>query len=234
MNRKPPKREETAASSPEVRSALDSLLNEPPAAQYGRAMKMLGKYLGLAVRAQLSGDKPFALVSTPEDADFLVDGMLATLPGGRARLVCYWTRRKGFGGGDLATVVQQYVDPRLTRNVDVDTVVIAKAIISSGCIVRTHIEKFLTAAQPRLVIIAAPVMVKGADALVRSAFPNSISKNFEFVTFAKDPAAGPDGIVRPGISGMVEERLGLRDKPSRFSPALIESWREKYAVATTL
>ncbi len=225
------KREETASSNPEVRIALESLLNEPPIAQYGRAMKSLGKSLGLAIKSRLGSDKPFAIVSTPEDADFLVDGMLSSLPRSRARLVCYWTKRKHFEDGDLATVVQQFVDPRLTNHPNVETVVVAKAIISSGCIVRTHLEKFLTESQPKRVIIAAPVMVKGADQQVASAFPKAISRTFEFVTFAKDPAAGPDGVVRPGVGGVVEERLGLKDRPERFSPALISAWRERYAPA---
>lgn len=217
------KREYLPGVTDAIRHELNLISGELSVPAYRTAMTQLGKYLGQSIKLPRSG-APFALVATPEDADFLVAGMLKELPTDRARLVCYWTSRKHFDDGDLATVVQQYVDPRLSSTVD--TVVIAKAIIASGCIVRAHLEKFLTKFNPRRIVIAAPVMVRDADKSLMSSFGGALSKKFEFVTFATDPAADSSGIVRPGVGGNVEERLGLENEPQRFAPNLITTWRE--------
>lgn len=231
MNRTEPKAKRTysALSSPAVKQELDRLLNEPSFAQYRDAMTKLGNYLGVIAKTHLGQRKPFALVTTPEDADFLTRGMLATLPRSQARLACYWTTRHQFQGReDVATVTQSFVDPSMPKKVE--TVVIAKSIIASGCIVRTNLEKFLKAAEPRRIVIAAPVMLVGAEAQLRAAFPTSISNRFEFLTFATD-AVRDGNTVRPGVGGQVEERLGLKGKSERFSPTLVKEWRASQQTA---
>ncbi len=225
-----PGREFTAEASTAIEGQLERLLQGRQSTQaYREAMTELGASLGREVRSRINVTKPFALVSTPEDADYLVTGMLKALPHQNARLVCYWTERKEFVDGDLATVIQQYFDPRMGSKID--TVIVAKAIISSGCIVKTHLENFLLRAQPNRVVIAAPVMVKSAEKQLRAAFAREISERFEFVVFAKDPAPQTGKIVTPGVGGMVEELLGLQSKTARFSPTLVSSWRESAAVS---
>ena len=218
-----PKRSFSKLSSPEVKHELERLLNDPPYPQYRDAMRKLGEQLGVAAKLHLDHRKPFALVTTPEDADFLTRGMLTSLPRARARLACYWTERHHFTGrADVATVTQSFVDPQMPKRLE--TVVIAKSIISSGCIVRTNLEEFLTAVQPERILIAAPVMLAGADDQLRAEFPESISKRFVFITFATDTVRdGPT--VRPGVGGQVEERLGLKGRSDRFSPELVKEWR---------
>jgi len=115
------------------------------------------------------------------------------LPRRRARLVCYWTHRRSFDDGDIATVVQRYEDPRLRGSID--SVIIAKSIVSSGCIVRTHLEQLLERTKPKRIFIAAPVMMKGADGALRRAFPASVAARFEFVTFAVDSKRSANGVV---------------------------------------
>ncbi len=209
-------------STPEVKKELTRLLNEPSFVQYRDAMTKLGQQLGAAVKERISS-KAFALVTTPEDADFLTRGMLEMLPRRRAHLACYWTSRHHFPGrADVATVTQSFVDPSMPRTVE--TVVIAKSIIASGCIVRTNLEKFLTEVKPVRILIAAPVMLSGAEKQLRDDFPPSISKRFEFLTFAID-SVQEGRTVKPGVGGQVEARLGLKGKSDRFSPALVKEWR---------
>jgi hypothetical protein len=198
-----------------ARKALKQLPLQLPPAAYQRAMKTLGTELGRAVAAHVDAS-PFVVVTTPEDADFLTRGMLDALPD-RAHLVCYWTTRQG----NSASVHKEYVDPKTPKTID--TVIIAKSIISSGCIVRTNLEEFLNARKPKHIVIAAPVMLTSADDELRRSFPAKISKRFEFVTFAIDSRKEGD-VVRPGVGGMVEERLGLT---GRVFPDIVAQWRAR-------
>ncbi len=212
----------TTLATARVKQQLRALAEPSNTVKYAKAMRSVGASLGEVVADQLELRRPFALVCTPEDADSLVEGMLESLPREQARLVCYWTRRRKYADGDVATVIQRFVDPRLNEK-KVETVVVAKAIIASGCIVRTHLEAFLATHTPRKVLIAAPVMVAGAEAALRGQFRASISNKFEFLTFALD-AKPKEGLVRPGVGGDVEERLGLKNKSSRFAPTLVQRW----------
>lgn len=175
-------------------------------------MRSLGGQLARAVK--LDPGESTALVTTPEDADFLTAGFLEQSPS-NTHLVCYWTDRSDTA--DVATVIQRFEEP-MPRKIDV--VVVLKSIISSGCIVRTNLEAFLTSARPARIVIAAPVMLSSAEKALRSQFSKSIAQRFEFVTFARDTAL-EGKIIRPGVGGVVEERLGLKGKSPRFLPELI-------------
>lgn len=208
-----------------VQTQLNELLEEKGPARHGEALTALGQSLGTAVKRRFGAScGAFALVSTPEDADYLVSGMLDTLGKERARLVCYWAERHSHGDGDdVATVYQEYVDPRLPESVT--TVVIAKSIISSSCIVRTNLEKLLLRLKPKRIIIAAPVMFEGAEERLRKNFSRAIGERFEFVAFATDTKK--DGIVVvPGVGGVVEERLGYT--PTRRRPKLVSDWQRAF------
>ena len=203
--------------------ALASLVRDEGAKVYRDTLIALGTSLATAV-VSTTGPlrKTFAIVSTPEDADFLTRGILQILPRRHARLACYWTDRRTFGDGDVATVVQQFEDPRLVRRVD--TVIVASAIIASGCTTRTILEQFLENNAPHRIVIAAPVMLRGAERRLRAAFSTDISSRLEFVTFAIDSKKEGAEVV-PGIGGMGEERLGLSGKSPRFMSALVQEWR---------
>jgi hypothetical protein len=215
----------TPLATPAARAALEQLL-EPSQSAYRAAMKDLGRYLGDHLKTQLGRGK-FAVVTTPEDADFLTTGLLERVPRERALLACFWTQR--LEKQDVASVVQEFIQP-LPRTLP--SVVIVKSIISSGCIVRTNLEKFLTLARPERIFITAPVMLKGADETLRGEFSPEVARRFEFVTFAVD--ARRDSKTRevvPGIGGWVEERLGLKGKSPRFAPALVRE-RLQHVTAT--
>lgn len=205
----------TPLATPEAKDALEQLL-EPSQSVYRAAMKNLGRHLGDQLKGHLGRGK-FAVVTTPEDADYLTRGLLERVPRERAHLVCFWTQR--LEKQDVASVVQEFIQP-LPRSLP--SVVIVKSIIASGCIVRTNLEKFLTFARPERIFIAAPVMLKGADEALRREFSAEVSRRFEFLTFAVDAKRdGRTHAVVPGVGGWVEERLGLKSKSPRFAPALI-------------
>ena len=217
------KRTFSTHATPEIRADLERLLGAPSASQYRDAMRELGKGLARVLHPMLHATKPFAVVTTPEDADFLTRGLLEVLPRSRSHLVCYWTERHQLPGReDVATVVQSFIDPAMPKRID--TVIVVKSVIATGCIVRTHLEQFLTKMQPRQIAIAAPVMRRGADRHLRTEFPKPVSARFEFVSFAVDDTY-EGGVLKPGVGGRVDTRLGLKAKPERFSPALIEEWR---------
>lgn len=206
-----------------VKKQLATLIGAQGPEEYRTAITEVGESLGSAVRKKMpSPGEPFVLVSTPEDADFLVTGMLRSLDAEQARLICYWTDRRTYPGErDLATVVQSYVDPRIRRGIE--TVVIAKSIIASSCVVRTNLEKVLLELDPLRIIIAAPVMLRGAERRLKAAFPSSIAARFQFVSFAIDAHKDEQGLVAPGVGGMVEQRLGY--VPSRRLPRLVSEWQ---------
>lgn len=200
-----------------VKRELKNLTLQLSHEKYQASLERLGKELGVQASEHLGKNETFAVVTTPEDADFLTRGMLDALPKKNAHLVCYWTTRFE----NSATVHKEYVDP--TTPTQLDTVVIAKSIISSGCIVRTNLEALLKERKPKRILIVAPVMLEGAEAQLRAAFSKTISKRFEFITFATD--SRKDGhVVTPGVGGMVEERLGLHGK---IAPALVREWRSR-------
>lgn len=205
----------------QVRRELRRAFDAARSSDHHEALTVLGESLGEAVKKKMGPEpQPFALVSTPEDADHLVSGMLRAIGKSRARLVCYWSERHAFKRDeDVATVFQEYVDPRLRDGVN--TVVIANSFIASGCIVRANLEKLLLRLDPRRIIIAAPVMLDGAEKRLRSSFPRPISSRFEFVTFGVDQKRNSK-IVDPAVGGMVEERLGY--KASRRLPRLVNDW----------
>lgn len=223
LTRRPPSFGRTLLSeaTAQVKAQLDELLRAETPTRYGEVLTALGQSLGTAVKVRLGASRgPFALVSTPEGADSLVRGMLDALGRERARLVCYWAERHPVEGKeDVANIYQEYFDPRLAEGAS--TVVVVQSIISSSCIVRTCLEKILLRLAPKRIIIAAPVMLDGAESRLKKDFSPAIGERFEFVAFAVDTMT-QGNIVVTGVGGMVEERLGY--KPSRRLPKLVNDW----------
>ena len=77
---------------------------------------------------------------------------------------------------------------------------------------------------PKKIIIAAPVMyVDAADSLLRE-FPEDVSSKFSFVTFAIDDERNSEGVVLPGVGGMVYPKLGLGDanRKNYYMPKIVK------------
>lgn len=204
--------------------------------EYRGAMTSLGQRLAVGV-AQLvpsiMQSTVFCIVCTVEDADFLARGLLEGLQAGgveanRLKLVCFWNERVRRFTGDtydsfnIAPIVKQYREEVDVRNA---VLVVVKSIISGACVVKTNIATLIDRSLPKHVIVAAPVMLKGAEGRLASEFPSTAAERFEYITFAIDDEKGADDNVIPGIGGSVYQRLGVDDKTT-YVPDIIKQRRQ--------
>jgi len=220
-----------------ARHLLEVLIDEhtaPPA--YQKAMTELGQEMASTIAAHKlpheAATKPtVCIVCTVEDADFLarglLDGLLAAGVGAdQVKLMCFWNERvSNFPGSsgkdfDVAPAVKQY---REAVDLSHAVVIVLKSIISGACVVKTNLATLIQEAVPSKVIVAAPVMLKGAEEKLAEEFPRSISDRFEYVTFAVDDKKVGDN-VEPGIGGVVYDRLGFVDK-NTYVPQLVQERR---------
>jgi hypothetical protein len=104
--------------------------------------------------------------------------------------------------------------------------IVVKSIISGACVVKTNLASLIDEALPLRVIVAAPVMLKGAEQRLASEFPQSMSSRFEYFAFAIDDEKGSDDNVVPGIGGSVYERLGFGDKTA-YIPEIVKERRRR-------
>ena len=183
-------------------------------------------------------DAAICIVCTVEDADFLAKGLLETLAvagvdASRLKLVCFWNERvRRFTGDDhdsfdIAPIIKQY---REDFDLNDAVLVVVKSIISGSCVVKTNLAALIDHVVPQRIIVAAPVMLLGAESRLAEQFPLSTSKRFEYLTFAIDDEKGEDDNVVPGIGGSVYERLGFADKTS-YVPELVKQRRRGLAHA---
>lgn len=196
----------------------------------------LGKNLASVVSVEAAGD--VCLVCTVEDADFLAKGMLEGMRGEgihaeRLKLVCFWNDRvRHFEGTeaaafDVAPILKQY---REAIDVEHVTLVVVKSIISGACVVKTNIMAMIDDMDPKKVVVAAPVMSKGADRLLAEVFPPDMAKRFEYFTFAiDDQYAADQHTLIPGVGGSVYERLGFEgDNRLKYIPEIVRQRRQAF------
>lgn len=201
---------------------------------YQKAMTELGTHLASAIHklAPLPSNGPICVVCTVEDADFLARGILDGLQGSgidsnRLRLICFWNERvRSFNGSnesafDVAPVIKEYREPTDVSNA---VIVVVKSIISGACVVKTNLAMLIDRMTPKRVIVAAPVMLEGAEKRLAAEFPRAIADHFEYITFAVDDQKGPDDNVIPGIGGSVYERLGVTARMSHV-PQIVKERR---------
>lgn len=229
----------TQFSTPDTAKLLDVLIDAGTSpTEYRAAMTRLGERMAKNVlsfkRAAPLGT--VCVICTVEDADFLargvVDGLLAEgLSKDRVKLVCFWNERiRRFDGDredsfDVAPIIKEY---REDVDVQHSLLIVVKSIISGSCVVRTNIATLIDRNLPERVIVAAPVMLKGAPDRLANEFPPAIAERFSYVTFAIDDEKGPDDNVIPGIGGSVYERLGFEDK-NAYVPELVKQRRKELA-----
>jgi hypothetical protein len=202
---------------------------------YREAMTGLGRQLAKGVAAQPSMLLASVCVAcTAEDADFLARGMVegfetAGVDQARIKLICFWNERVNAYRGlttesyDIAPIIKQY---REAIDLNSAVVVVVKSIISGACVVKTNLATLLEDALPQRVVVAAPVMLKGADSRLAAEFPAEMAERFEYVTFAIDDEKGPDNNVVPGIGGSVYERLNVPDKIA-YVPEIVKQRRRQ-------
>jgi len=230
----------TSEATDDVRHTLGVLIDPTsPHEVYQRAMTDLGHELGIAVarRTPASDVSTVCIVCTVEDADYLarglIDGMEETgFNASQLKLVCFWNERvRRLSGSDkdafdVAPVIKQY---REASNLDGAVIVVVKSIISGACVVKTNLAMLIDDVTPSKVVVAAPVMLKGAKEKLASEFTQDMASRFEYLTFAMDDQKGPDENVLPGIGGSVYERLGFENK-NAYVPDLVRQRRNRLAL----
>lgn len=228
-------RELTSLVSEQDRQSLATLADKStPPDGYQAALHQLGESLSNALVAKLGADVPkqICIVCTVEDADSLGAGMIDRLSvlgfGDRVRVVCFWNDRIELNGESLAPILKEYREP---CDLDQSVLVIVKSIISSACVVRTNLANMVAKSNPRRIFVAAPVMLKGAEASLRSEFIPELSSRFEYLTLAIDDQR--DGrMVVPGVGGDIYVRLGYggAEQKNRHIPQLVKSRRQQNAL----
>lgn len=201
---------------------------------YQEAMFQLGVELGQAILAEVAGSQTSAyLACTAEDADFLAKGILTQLETNleTVAFACLWNQRfSPFDVPDLtvAPIIKEYREP---INQSVDYLVVAKSIISSGCVVRTNLIHLIESVSPEVIFIAAPVIHSQSEQKLKNEFEPAVYNKFRFIYFAQDSDRTPAGEVIPGIGGYVYERLGIQKQISenRYIPTLVKTRRAKLA-----
>ena len=218
----------------ETIAMLDKLIQKPPAAEYREVMRALGNEFAKTVAQKVERAKRILLICTNEDADFLAAGLLEglrVLGFNHVALTCFWNDRVHLTSDwDVAPIIRRYAEP--TKIVDV--FIVAKSIISSGCVVRTNISELVYDKNPEKVLIVAPVILHGTAQQLRDEFPPSVSEKFEFCWFAEDNERKDNGEVIPGIGGSVYELLDVGDSASKnnYIPEIVKERRMRLSAAS--
>jgi len=198
-------------------------------------MGLLGRFLADRLRQRIPSATDTLLVCTAEDADFLVQGLLDELTSHipELRLACFWNLRtrpstKHPIGIDLdvAPIVRRYEEPSKGK---LDFVIIAKSVISSGCVVRHNILDIVDRNKPKKIFVVSPVILEGADTRLHSEFPPNIARKMEFIYFAVDNIKDENGFLKPGIGGSIYQRLGFENSAKNYTPELVRTRRQRLA-----
>ncbi|WP_416056103.1 hypothetical protein [Stenotrophomonas maltophilia] len=227
---------EFAKANPGISDLLEVLVSDSPPDRYGEVMRELGQHLARAIASKHpfpeGSAKDICVVCTVEDADFLAKGVLGGLqdggvPAARLHLYCIWNDKVRNGAVSLSPIKKRYAEAFDQRHV---VFVVVKSIISGACVVKTNLTRALSDAKDAEVIVAAPVMLKGAQKRLASEFPPGLSDRFEYVWFAEDNERDGD-VVIPGIGGLVYERLGIKNVSSHMPEIVRERRRTQFDMA---
>jgi hypothetical protein len=224
----------TELATASIEALLDQLADSTTSPEiYKKTMFSLGVEHGKALSAALQG-KAVGIACTVEDADFLAHGIIKGLQGSPSSIsvACFWNKR--FPGNrsrnipSTAPIKKKYSEPHIN---DVDSLIVAKSIISGACVVKTNLTNIIRVSKPSEIYVVSPVIFKNAQANLEKEFPNEITKLFKYAFFAEDDCKTSDGNVFPGIGGDVYQRLGFsdQDNKNRYTPALVINRRRQLA-----
>lgn len=216
----------TELATASIQSLLDRLAAPAtPPAEYKHIMYQLGFEHGKALRDKLEG-KSVGIACTVEDADFLVQGIIEGLRGSVSSIsvACFWNKR--FPGDetrnipDTAPIQRKYSEPTIKS---VDSLIVAKSIISGACVVKTNLTHLIRESNPSMIYVVAPVMFTNAKSNLEKEFASDITRRFAYQYFAQDDQKSADNNVMPGIGGNVYQRLGFEDQDDKnhYTPELV-------------
>lgn len=205
-----------------ARAALSALLEAKGSpVLYSDVMHRLGTILGDRLSAAIPATDRCLLASTAEDADFLTKGIYDSLSANhQTKAAVFWNNHYNVPGGSIAPVVHKFLEPGYQY---ANVLVIAKAVISGSCVVRTNILELIEDLDVKQIFIVSPVMHADSERLLKEEFPEEIANKFEFIVLAIDETK-VKGEVVPGIGGEIYGLLGLGDQPARtgYMPKLVK------------
>lgn len=203
-----------AVRSSSIQSLLSQIADRNTSSkEYGAALYALGQKLALAINEEFSlKSKVVQIACSSEDADVLMNGLIKDLEASIKSLAVFWNIRQTVKHTteQIAPIVKTYIEP-----VEADVLIVCKSIIFTSCVVRTNLTRLIEKSVPQRIIIAAPVIFRGAERALKNEFAREIADRFEFVFFARDSDVNKENEVVPGIGGSIYQRLGLGDAVSK-------------------
>lgn len=191
-------------------------------AEYDAAFYSLGQELAKVINGEFDlNEKAVQIACSSEDADLLSRGLIESLEAKSKSLAVFWNMRQTVPNTNeqIAPIVQAYIEP-----INADVLIICKSIIFTSCVVRANLTSLIQNCTPKAIIIAAPVIFRGAEKALKNEFPKEIANRFEFVFFARDSEVNSNHEIVPGIGGSIYQRLGLGDSISKnkYMPEVVK------------
>lgn len=200
-----------------VKHALTQLIKpNVDSAEYRMAFSELGSELGTVIVKGYPKLGNILLVCASEDADWLAKGLIDSLHRDIG-LAVLWSNRITVCQDpkvEVSEIDKSYVD---MEGNTCDTMIVVKSIISTSCVVKSQLNYLVKRVNPQNIIIAAPVMFVSAKDSLMNEFPASVNSKFSFLTFAIDDVRDDNGVVLPGVGGMVYPKLGLGNQVEKNS-----------------
>jgi hypothetical protein len=212
---------------PTIRGYLDTLVSPVVSSEeYSLAFLQLGVKLSECINKTINIKDEVIVASTTEDADWLTKGIFDNLLPLKKHLAVFWNKRTHpFENSNItiAPIVKTYIE----SDKKCDVLVICKSIIYTSCVVRTNLNFLIENANPEKIIIAAPVIFKSAEELLKSEFPLAVSSKFKFVYFAIDDQVNK-GMVVPGVGGDVYTKMGFKnsEEKNKYIPNIVKERRQ--------
>ena len=207
-----------------VEQALTQLIMpNVDSAKYRIAFSELGFELGILIAKRYPELGNVLLVCASEAADWLAKGLIDGLHQDIG-LAVLWSNRITISQNpkiEVSEINKSYVD---MEGDSCDTMIVVKSIISTSCVVKSQLNYLVKRVNPQRIIIASPVMFVSAKDSLMKEFPSSVSSKFQFLTFAIDDVRDDDGVVLPGVGGIVYPKLGLGNQVEKnlYMPQIVK------------
>lgn len=207
------------------------------ATEYRNTMYELGVLLATEIIKSLckNNKNSVHLACTVEDADFLGKGIADTLDkaGVFVALTVYWNNTfvpNEENKISIAPIIKEFHE-QIYGSVP-EVLIIVKSIISSSCVVRTNLTRFIEEESPQQIYVVAPVILSGSKESLEKEFSTEISNRFQYYYLAEDSEKTVNGYVIPGVGGNVYERLGFENQndKNKFVPNIVKERRNRQSM----
>ena len=211
----------------DVKTELQGLLDNKTNPQaYRQNMLHLGEFLANQFLPQIGENSKVLAISTAEDADYLLTGVLNKLRTKNMSIsvAVFWNHHYTLRSSkqSAAPILHKYIEGDYEN---ADTIVIVKSVISGSCVVKYNLLAMLEQVKNvKHIFVVSPVMHNKAPEKLSAEFTQDIAQKFEYVYFAMDDARSEDGEVIPGIGGQIYQLLGIGNQPvlTGYMPDLVK------------